>query len=296
MSSKKTLNPLNLLEEALKTAKRNTRVGKWRDNLPRMELEAEGEDGVPNPSSHPSIPPTQESHDPWVSLLPSTSSGNAVQVEPDLSPANSDDEEDSTEMESAGSIEDDRQSGALAAQAIQMLRPNANDFVNLSERKVQIDLTYLKLQAIIDRTQNLINQVIKTYSVIPGSVNVRQVSPGVFIYNVTNSFLSPPPGSSGSESSLHLDPQKKVPSLNDHPFISAFRDGVKLISKWPGMPVKRIFLTSKGFSEEKVKKVILENPDVTIKDIIEIISKQAGTWRMLNNMCMFNVFFLLLFI
>ena len=73
----------------------------------------------------------------------------------------------------AGETELHRRTGALARKVDGLLAKSSRDLKILGSRKVEVDLSYIKSKDIRERTLKIMEELIKTYTSVPGRVEGR---------------------------------------------------------------------------------------------------------------------------
>lgn len=237
------------------------------------------------PSNTSTLKPSTPTHNYWQSIPGTSTKEEEVSVTPDFETYLSEDDFDEGELEERGQQEAEAQSGLLKSRAQTMLRPGCSYISKISDGEVQIDLNYLEADEQMIATSNIIREVIKIFSNIPGEVRVQSHSNGIFSYHLTNKYFSPSTGSpcsgtSGDKPRSDGDPDKEIEIER---IIGLFREGIVINPKMSGLPKKKISLDTKGFSEQYIRSLLHSTPGSKVEDILKHIWTERGEWRSMKN-------------
>lgn len=268
----------------------------WDRRLPQYDRETyEPETDAYTHDLVTSEPPGSTCHDPW-DQLPSTSQGLvSLKAESDVdSPDDQmspdgleDDDDDESTYEERGHVEYMSQLGLIKDRARQLLKPRNQDLRHMGGRKTQVDLTFLQDQSERDRVINIMEGLIKTYSSIPGKTIIKAVSEaGIYLFNVTNQYLSPESDTSSFETHIPevkgpSKPSKKPTNLIIYPEL---REGIVLIPKFKGLPKRILRYGTFGLTEEGVSSVAKNGEGHTKLDVIKHSLIQAGMLKTATNL------------
>lgn len=134
-------------------------------------------------------------------------------------------------------------------------------------------------------TKNLLHEIIKIFTQIPGEVQVDSPSTGIFTYNVTNKYFSPTSGSTSSGTSNDQNQPDDAPTEKNETdeIMEQLTIGVILQPKSKGFPKRKISLSTKGFSKQNVATLLKNNPESTLGDVLKHILSETGEWRSIKN-------------
>lgn len=270
----------------LEKAKEEARRSNWTQVLPISCYESEDE--IPN-----AIPSSSQSH-----LNKNTEMPNwddimgepQVSIDDDYTTAESnrlDEDDDDKTYEEEGRAMEMSEYGYVAERVGRILNTNRSDVKSLGDRKIQVDLSFIQGLASQNRIKQIIEDVIKKYTSIPGRVETDLSEiPGVYTFNVTNPYLSPRSVSS-DDPTTSKDPQDDIESENqfaNHELSESLMKGIALTPKVPGLPKKTIKYGDYGLIKEKLYKIIKDNPDKNNQEIIEIALRLSGDYKKVFNL------------
>lgn len=187
-----------------------------------------------------------------------------------------------------GEVEYGKQTGSYSLRAESLLKGKGRDLTIISDRKIQVDLSFLGDKANIKRVMKIIEGSIKKYSSIPGRVEVITVSEiGVYSVNVTNKYLSPASDSS-SDSPCRQSPKQKgtlkpVPKTTEDVY-PELEKGIELEPQFKGMPIQTLKYGKFGLTKEGIAKLHAENDSSSRGEILTLALKLSGNYRKLANL------------
>lgn len=233
--------------------------------------------------------------DPWEQAVGSVGTGSVIPDYDEYDPSLSELPEENFEAEefadqvydSKGRVEQGSQEGAIKAKVAAILSGTPSDFVDLGGRRVKIDLTFAKDKETILRFKSILEECIKSYTVLRGVVETSELSPsGVYIFKVTNEELSPDSDSSHYSTSGVVPKKiefKKRPQVN--PFIfEELRDGIRLEPKYRRVPACTLIYGKNGLTEHLINNLKKQSPNMSKSELIQAALKQVGEFRRLNNL------------
>lgn len=186
-----------------------------------------------------------------------------------------------------GSIEQQKQEGLLRDVVRKHLNSTPSDVKFIGDRKVKVDLTFLRSQEEKRRVCSIIEDCIKIYTSVPGVVKVTVGKPsGVYFFNVTNNNLSPDSDSSSIDSSpkykaKQAEQRKKqaTPAI-----IPELVKGIPLEPRFPGLPGYTLRYGMSGLTEANVSKLRKQHPDMELYDFLKLTLMQMGIFQKIINL------------
>ncbi|CAG9566163.1 unnamed protein product [Danaus chrysippus] len=187
----------------------------------------------------------------------------------------------------AGAVHFAGESGELKGRVKEILSRRRTDFKDLSDRKIEVDISFLQNVTFEDRVMRIIESTIQKYTSVPGHVEVRRVSEsGVFQFNVTNNYLSPSAGTSTSSGSEGKPRSVRGRSTGRKEILiyQELNEGISLVPKFAGLPKRIIRYGSHGLTKEGISQLRYDSPSKSMNDIIQQALILSGELKKVLNL------------
>ncbi|APG78680.1 hypothetical protein 2 [Hubei lepidoptera virus 2] len=288
--------------------KKEAREQNWNINLPKAALEqAQEELGTDSDDSAEEEDPG-EPKDPWNSVL--TQNPVMSEVNRDRQFGSSDIERESAfshhenidDYDEEGHAEDLIQSGDVNQIVKKALETSTPPVKRLGERKIQVNLQFMQSPPMMEKMKDIIHEVIKAYTTVPGRVEVSASDDGIYIFNATNPYLSPDSDSDplSSERPYPKPKEKPAPQQVQRQFLPLeantstltdveimIKKGVNFQGKYPGLPKCIVRYGRWGITEQSVQLALKENPNLSVNETIRYCMRQAGTLKKFSGLYKF---------
>lgn len=205
---------------------------------------------------------------------------SAIDVAPDVEDANDADSE-SNYLEK-GTAAEMVQEGDLRLRVQEILQSQRSDLRVIDERRIQVDLKFLASDKDRIRVKSIVEGVIKAYSTIPGRIETSQTGEnGVYIFSVTNNYISPDSDSSGSAPKPPPLPLRRTISKrsSNGAVFEELKEGIILKPRFPNMPECKIQYGKYGISESGIASASKISPKSTLWDLIKHVLIQTGNYK-----------------
>ncbi|CAG4964462.1 unnamed protein product [Colias eurytheme] len=198
---------------------------------------------------------------------------------PETSPTPQDDSGEENDYTKEGAPKSAFQDGTFQEQVKSSLVHHP-DFEFLEVKECYFNLRFLANHEDRIRAKNLIINVIKAFSTIPGKLIVQE---GVKMLDIKVKFINQYEvnfhSSEGTHSVTTVPDDLDKPGTKTYEIIEDFKKGVILKSKLKSLPNKKISIETKGFNLEAIKIMSDRNPELDTRKLIRKIYAQMGELR-----------------
>lgn len=282
----------------LRKAKEEVERQKWAKTLPEFLKEYEDAEGAVMEAGSSSPVYQESSQDPWKKKQRVVDSDDEeeeeLEEEHDVEEDTSLTAESDTDNMDEGCVAEDMQEGTLGAGLIARMKNYPNDVTPLGERKIRVDLSFIKNSEDAERLRLCFEKVIKLVTSIPGKVtSEKEPKSQIFTFHLSNQFFSPDTDSSGNDlSPKPPNPKggnkrktvKKETSQISFPYKDELEEGVVLEPKFPGIPKLTLKIGTYGITEANVILATKSNPGCDLMSVLKFVLNQTGNLRKVKNL------------